>query len=726
MPLTIGELWVAMDKAAIHAIPSLMLCEPEVHVEIWQALLLTAGVEGERLHLLGKYLLKRQRVAQEDGRPSIFRSYGCSRSFSVEYFSASPEHQQLKARIEAQAWAQRQEKKRELRRLKEEYSMWMEKYHGRADCDGHTREQEGIPVWCHSRACLRCEYLNKADSLQIDMHEWPLPQHDLEAQSTVFELSVPAAFSEWRNSTLLPGRAQKLGRFLVCTWRKPEGETPNEVIASQSDCPEYMSLYEYKALAELPYGYNIQWQSILNQLAMPRIDFNKMETAIFLLQMSLQAGPRSLAATKCIHTRLRDHEFGRVMLKNLAKGVTRIRENWEAYTALCSLTFLASRALSQVPGDLISPFIDLIDECRAVSYRWVAIVLEKAQTATEEAHRRVFMHKRSLSIEEDCYPECPFTVCYKTYHQRGHENKKRKSKNRDENKQVQLQKSPFNPEVRFATRISRDIYYTIEPQELWRGMTCYNNFILNQNKYNTESFVYVANELSKENKKAQDHGLMARILEIRALDEVHVYARIYWMYRPEDLPLGTVDGDKKTQGRQPYHGVNELIASNHMDIINVVSIEGLAAVDEWIDSDTNKVPEDLYWRQEFDCRNSQLSSIELICECQEPANPDKIVLKCTNPQCGKSLHEECVSHKILMQVHGRLGLDKPNMSQCLAGKKQEPTATHPLSPPSPEKKETRLTIDVGSSKTYDGLRCKAAHETECEVGSLVGGRTPFG
>ncbi|SCV61335.1 uncharacterized protein FFFS_15904 [Fusarium fujikuroi] len=257
------------------------------------------------------------------------------------------------------------------------------------------------------------------------------------------------------------------------------------------------------------------------------------------------------------------------------------------------------------------------------------------------------------------------------------------------------------------------------------------------NKYNTESFVYVANELSKENKKAQDHGLsiykknkdewVARILEIRASDEAHVYARIYWMYRPEDLPLGTVDGDKKTHGRQPYHGVNELIASNHMDIINVVSIEGLAAVDEWIESDTNKVPEGLYWRQEFDYRNSQLSSVELICECQEPASPDKIVLECTNPQCGKFLHEECVSHKILMQVYERLGLDKPNMSQCLAGKKQEPIVTHPPSPPSPEEKETRPTTDVGSNKTYDDLRCKkAAHETDCEVGSLVGGRTPFG
>ncbi|KAI3589065.1 hypothetical protein IWW34DRAFT_826868 [Fusarium oxysporum f. sp. albedinis] len=123
-------------------------------------------------------------------------------------------------------------------------------------------------------------------------------------------------------------------------------------------------------ISELPYGYNIQWQSILNQLAMPRIDFNKMETAIFLLQMSLQAGPRSLAATRYTHTRLSDHEFGRVMLKNLAKGVSRIRENWESYTALCSLTLLASRVLSQVPSDLVSPFIDLIDECRAVAYRW--------------------------------------------------------------------------------------------------------------------------------------------------------------------------------------------------------------------------------------------------------------------------------------------------------------------------------------------------------------------
>ncbi len=63
--------------------------------------------------------------------------------------------------------------------------------------------------------------------------------------------------------------------------------------------------------------------------------------------------------------------------------------------------------------------------------------------------------------------------------------------------------------------------------------------------------------------KKSDDDWVARILEIRAADEHHVYARVYWMYWPDELPSGTLDGKKTVQGRQPYHGQNELIASNH-------------------------------------------------------------------------------------------------------------------------------------------------------------------
>ncbi|KAH7464260.1 hypothetical protein FOMA001_g17442 [Fusarium oxysporum f. sp. matthiolae] len=79
-----------------------------------------------------------------------------------------------------------------------------------------------------------------------------------------------------------------------------------------------------------------------------------------------------------------------------------------------------------------------------------------------------------------------------------------------------------------------------------------------------------ANERTIEQQKAQgdrkhihksNEYWVAFILEIRASDDDHVYARVYWMYWPEDLPRGTHDGKKKVQSRQPYHGANEVTAS---------------------------------------------------------------------------------------------------------------------------------------------------------------------
>ena len=63
--------------------------------------------------------------------------------------------------------------------------------------------------------------------------------------------------------------------------------------------------------------------------------------------------------------------------------------------------------------------------------------------------------------------------------------------------------------------------------------------------------------------KKSNNDWVARILEIRASDETHVYARVYRMYWPDELPQGTHDGKKTVQGRQPYHGTKELVASNH-------------------------------------------------------------------------------------------------------------------------------------------------------------------
>ncbi|KAF9767716.1 hypothetical protein IL306_015080, partial [Fusarium sp. DS 682] len=230
--------------------------------------------------------------------------------------------------------------------------------------------------------------------------------------------------------------------------------------------------------------------------------------------------------------------------------------------------------------------------------------------------------KRSRSVGEENRAECTFTISYATgpsaAQQERHKNKKRKRDGQDDDKRFQIQISPFSPTGSFKTHDTMDLYYTVEPEKRWQDMTRYNSFVLNSVKYYSEGFVRVANELTIEQQKAQGDGKgiskksnddwVARVLEIRASDEHHVYARVHWMYWPDELPERTLDGKMTVQGRQPYHGANELIASNHMDIIHVSSVTEPVTVNQWIESDDEEIQDALYWRQAYDCRNSQLSA----------------------------------------------------------------------------------------------------------------------
>jgi hypothetical protein len=85
-------------------------------------------------------------------------------------------------------------------------------------------------------------------------------------------------------------------------------------------------------------------------------------------------------------------------------------------------------------------------------------------------------------------------------------------------------------------------------------------------------------------RKKSDDDWVARILEIRASDEHHVYARVYWMYWPDELPQGTHDGKKTIQGRQPYHGMNELVASNHSKQLTGCAVGTILTRAQWISS----------------------------------------------------------------------------------------------------------------------------------------------
>lgn len=97
---------------------------------------------------------------------------------------------------------------------------------------------------------------------------------------------------------------------------------------------------------------------------------------------------------------------------------------------------------------------------------------------------------------------------------------------------------------------------------------------VNGTKYFVGDYVFVANvaTIERQQESAREDGTtlvkgttddwVAKILQIRAVDMHHVYARLAWMYWPRELPP-VYDGKKRVRGAQPYHGKNELLASNH-------------------------------------------------------------------------------------------------------------------------------------------------------------------
>lgn len=163
-----------------------------------------------------------------------------------------------------------------------------------------------------------------------------------------------------------------------------------------------------------------------------------------------------------------------------------------------------------------------------------------------------------------------------------------------------LQISPFDVSGKFKTHWTLNLQYSVEPRLQWNHVKAYGSFVcksakhlgavlelatirwvadlyqlVNGQTYYKDDFILVANENTMELQKHGSNAILnprttncwvARIVEIRATDERHVYARVYWMYSPDELPASMIGGKKLAAGRQPYHGVSELIASNHSKI----------------------------------------------------------------------------------------------------------------------------------------------------------------
>lgn len=198
---------------------------------------------------------------------------------------------------------------------------------------------------------------------------------------------------------------------------------------------------------------------------------------------------------------------------------------------------------------------------------------------------------------------------------------------------------------------------------------------------------------------------LAKVLEVRAGDASHVYLRVFWAYRPEDLP----------GGRQPYHGRAELIISNHMDIIEAVTVESSAEVVHWNDDPDSMalLADQLFFRQSYDItkKTNRLSVSTLVatvhltlimsqklntyCIDKQPSNPDELLVQC--PHCSEWLHAGCLKERALQDLSAKQVASPPKPKKRgrpskgeLASSQSE--ATHTFEAKIKGGSKTRLTI----------------------------------
>ncbi|KAH0544186.1 hypothetical protein FGG08_001631 [Glutinoglossum americanum] len=257
----------------------------------------------------------------------------------------------------------------------------------------------------------------------------------------------------------------------------------------------------------------------------------------------------------------------------------------------------------------------------------------------------------SLSSSKVVHAIVPFSIEYLHPGQKGKPKKKKATKKRNSN-------GPATPTTPTATlnpfsKEGFDVPIVVKPVARWEGLKPYKNFMIGEESFGVNQHVYVNHSDAPQGTDLSDMDMhdfwVAKVLEIRALDAQHVYVRVVWYYWPDELP----------NGRSYYHGKNELVASNHMEVIDAMTVTGRAHVQHWQENDEEEEVSGFFWRQKYHMLLRQLSKVREHCICKRSHNPDNLMIGCNNPDCKKWLHEECIIEDVLRKTYRRLVLKEP-------------------------------------------------------------------
>jgi hypothetical protein len=187
----------------------------------------------------------------------------------------------------------------------------------------------------------------------------------------------------------MPQRSKDLERYLYRPPSAPDGLSNNEVIGNLSDCPTHFSSDEFKTFCALPLGQNLVYSNILVQLAMPSVDFAKMETQILIMQIISQAGPSSgHHVERATHRILHQKRFSIALVEKLESALQGVARNWDSWRALATFSQLVRRVLSLTSSrEVVGRSLRYLGDVQHICFDWLERLRGRAKTSTNGEQR---------------------------------------------------------------------------------------------------------------------------------------------------------------------------------------------------------------------------------------------------------------------------------------------------------------------------------------------------
>lgn len=200
-----------------------------------------------------------------------------------------------------------------------------------------------------------------------------------------------------------------LRRFLHPTF---EGKplSANEIVASQTQCPNSLTVTEFTTLQDLRLGSRLQWIRLLRELASSNLNFGTLEVGILVTELALVVGPPDgQNPLRAGHWVFQDLSFCIALTAQIKRRLESVAANWrEGQTIECLLVLLHRIWSLATSVEARKEAEKLVLYVRKITHDWTRVLrreicnatsTETAQKRSQDALLAVLLCRKTFNIE---------------------------------------------------------------------------------------------------------------------------------------------------------------------------------------------------------------------------------------------------------------------------------------------------------------------------------------